>query len=160
MSEVFAGFVCGYTLAIISTPLLALQLLRLRAGSELFARLLPAGTSAVMLGVLLHGALFLFWTAAGIVLGLVLFAMRDAGGTLGSANAPFSLFVAGLALMLAAPVVIALPRLRRAAIVGAVLFLAVFGGLMPYMAGWTTFEAEEAPTERPGFSHAVAADEN
>ena len=74
MAEVFAGFVSGYTLAIVSTPVLAVQLLRLRAGSELFARLLPAGTNAVMLAVLLHGALFLFWTAAGIALGLVLFA--------------------------------------------------------------------------------------
>ena len=156
MSEVFAGFVCGYALALLSTPLLAILLIQLRARSELLLRLLPAGSSAVGVGVLLHGGLFFFWTAIGLVLGLVLFALRDSAGALGSANAPFTLFVAGLALALSAPFVVALPRLRQAAFVGAVLFLLVFGWLMPHMAGWTTFERNHTrpPPEPSDISHA------
>lgn len=141
MAEVFAGFVAGYALALLSTPLLALTLLRLRAESELVARLLPAGVSAISLSVLLHGALFLFWTGLGIVLGLVLLALRDAEGALGSANAPFSLFVAGLTLALVAPLAIAVRPIRQASILYALLVLAVFGWLMPYIAEWSTFES-------------------
>lgn len=139
MAEVFAGFVAGYVLALVSTPLLAVVLVRLRAGGGLLAQLLPPGVSAVSVGVLLHGALFLAWTALGIILGLVLLAMRDAGGGMGSANAAFTLFVAGLVLALAAPIAIALPPLRRAAIICALVAVGVFGWLMPYLAEWSTF---------------------
>ena len=143
MAEVFAGFVCGYLLALISTPLLAIVLLRLRTGSELLGRLLPPGVSALSLSVLLHGALFLFWTAAGILLGLVLLAMGDAGDAVGSLNPPFSLFVAGLTLALAAPVVIVLRAVRRPALICAVAAVLVFGWLMPYMAEWSNFDGDE-----------------
>jgi hypothetical protein len=140
LGEVFAGFVCGYILALVSTPLLAMVLLRLRAGNELLARLLPPGVSVISLSVLLHGALFLFWTAAGILLGLILLAMDDAGAAVGSKNAAFSLFVAGLVLALAAPVVIVLRPLRRAGLVCAIAAMLVFGWLMPYMAEWSNFD--------------------
>jgi hypothetical protein len=143
VGEVFAGFVCGYILALVSTPLLAMVLLRLRSGSELFARLLPPGVSALSLSVLLHGALFMFWTAVGILLGLILLAMEDAGAAAGSRNAAYSLFVAGLVLALAAPVVIAVRPLRQMGLVCAVAALVVFGWLMPYMAEWSNFEREE-----------------
>lgn len=158
MAEVFAGVVCGYALALLTTPLLAITLLRLRASGGLLARLLPTGASALPVSVLLHGALFLFWTALGIVLGLVLLAMRGADGALGSANAPFSLFVAGLTLAVSAPVIIALPRLRRPALIGALLVLAVFGWLMPHMAGWTTFGSGEPVRERSDVYQAAGAD--
>jgi len=140
MAEVFAGFVAGYILALLSTPLLALTLLRLRAKGGVLARLLPAGVSALSLGVLLHGALFLFWTALGIVLGLVLLAMRGAEGALGSLNGPFTLFVAALALALVAPAAIALPGLRRVAVLCGLASVFVFGWLMPYLARWSSFD--------------------
>jgi hypothetical protein len=140
VAEVFAGFVCGYILALLSTPLLALMLLRLRAGSELFQRLLPPGVSALGLSVLLHGGLFLFWTAVGMLLGLVLLAMEGEGGALGSLNGPFSLFVVGVVLAFAAPVIVVARRARQLAIACVVGVVVVFGWLMPYMAEWSSFD--------------------
>lgn len=149
MGEVFAGFVCGYIVALFSTPLAAILLVKLRTGSELMARLLPAGVSMVSLGVILHGGLFLFWTAAGILLGLVLLAMGEQDTELGSANPPFSLFVSGLTLAISAPLVALLPRFRAGALIGAVIVVAIFGWLMPHMAGWTSFEPPpDGPQER------------
>lgn len=141
MAEVFAGFVAGYALALLWTPVLAVLLLRLRAGGGLLGRLLPAGVSPLGLSVLLHGALFLFWTGAGILLGLVLYGMRGAGGALGSLNGPYTLFVAGLTLALSAPVLIAVPALRLPVLLLSLAFLIVFGWLMPYLAEWSTFES-------------------
>jgi hypothetical protein len=103
--------------------------------------LFPAGVSIVSLGVLLHGALFLFWTGLGIVLGLVLLAMRDADGALGSRNAPFSLFVAGVTFALVAPIAIAVRPLRQMSLLCALFVLLIFGWLMPYLAEWSTFES-------------------
>jgi len=132
--EVFAGFLCGYVLALISTPLLAVGLLRLRGESALLGRLLPPGVSAVGLSVLLHTALFFTCTAIGIVLGLLLLAMKGGPGALGSANTPFTLFVAGLTLAVIAPVAIVVRPLRASALGGGLVVLIVFGWLMPYLA--------------------------
>jgi hypothetical protein len=140
VGEVFAGFVCGYVLALASTPLLALLFVRLSASNELMQRLFPAGASTLSLGVILHGALFFFWTAVGIVLGLVLLAMEDAGAVAGSPNGAFTLFVAGLTLAVVAPIAVISARIRPAALLGALLVVAVFGWLMPHMAGWSRFE--------------------
>ncbi len=134
MPEVFAGFLCGYVLALISTPLLAVGLLRLRGESALLGRLLPPGVSAVGLSVLLHTALFFTCTAIGIVLGLLLLAMKGGPGALGSANTPFTLFVAGLTLAVIAPVAIVVRPLRASALGGGLVVLIVFGWLMPYLA--------------------------
>ena len=150
MEEVFAGFVCGYILALLTTPLLAVQLVRLRAGSELLGRLLPAGVPAVGLAVILHGGLFLFWTAAGMLLGLLLLAMGDTDPLAGSAHPAFSLFVLGLTFLVTAPVIVLLARLRLAVIVLTLAVVGVFGWLMPHMAGWTDF-SKPAPPPRPHY---------
>jgi hypothetical protein len=139
LAEVFAGFVCGYLLALLTAPLLALHLFRARASDGLVARMLPVGTSPIALVVVLHGVLFLLWTGAGLILGMVLFAMRDSGGALGSPNGPFTLFVAALTLMLASPFVVVMARLREVVVPMAVAALLVFGWLMPHLAGWTKF---------------------
>jgi hypothetical protein len=121
-------------------------LVKLRGDSEVMMRLLPAGTSAVGLGVIVHGGLFLFWTAAGILLGLVLLAMGDTNTALGSAHPPFSLFVFGLTLAVGAPLIVLLPRLRSEALLATLLVVLIFGWLMPHMAGWSNFEP---PPEEP-----------
>lgn len=158
MAEVFAGFLCGYTVALFLTPVVAVLLMRWRAGGGLIARLIPAQTSTLGIGVLLHGALFLFWTCAGIVLGLLLLLMEGGGEALGSLNAPFTLFVAGLVLAFSAPVIIVLPRLRVATAVAAIVTLVAFGWLMPYMATWTRFdEAPPKPRERYEVYHVQVA---
>jgi hypothetical protein len=141
VAEVFGGFVTGYAMAVISTPLLSFWLVRLRLESALMAKLLPEGTSAVGLSVILHGALALFWTGIGLVLGLVLYGMRDAGEALGSLNGPYTLFVAALFVALGAPLVGLVPPLRRMLVSGIVLAIIVFGWLTPYLAEWSSFDS-------------------
>jgi hypothetical protein len=132
--------VTGYGMAVLSTPLMSIWLVRLRMESALMAKLLPEGASAVSLSVILHGALAMFWTGVGLILGLVLFGMRGADEALGSLNAPYTLFVAGLFVALGAPVVALLPPLRRLTMPGIALAIVVFGWLTPYLAEWSTFE--------------------
>jgi hypothetical protein len=141
VAEVFAGFVTGYGVALITTPLFSVWLVRLRVESPLMQRLLPEGANAVSVSVILHGALALFWTGVGLLLGLVLFGMRDAGEALGSLNGPYTLFVAALFAALGAPVVALLPSLRRVTLSGLVLAILLFGWLTPYLAEWSTFES-------------------
>jgi hypothetical protein len=137
VAEVFAGFIAGYALAVITTPMLSFLLIRLRLESDLMGRLLPEGTSAVGLSVLLHGGLALFWTAMGILLGLVLYAMRDAGGALGSLNGPYTLFVAAIFVMIGAPLFTFIAPARRLVATSVALAILVFGWLTPYLAEWS-----------------------
>jgi hypothetical protein len=141
VAEVFAGFVTGYGMAVFTTPLMSVLLIKLRMESALMARLLPEGTTATSMSVLLHGALALFWTCIGLVLGLVLFGMRGAGEALGSLNGAYTLFVAGLFVAIGAPLVALLPPLRRQAVAGIVLAIVVFGWLTPYLAEWSHFDS-------------------
>jgi hypothetical protein len=140
VAEVFAGFVAGYLLALISTPLLAFGLIRLRSSSALLARLLPEGVTAVPLAVLVHMAMFFFWTGLGILLGLLLLGMDGSGAALGSLNGAYTLFVVGLTLMLITPVAAILKSIRPAMIASGVLIILVFGWLMPHLAEWSAFD--------------------
>jgi hypothetical protein len=142
MAEVFAGFLCGYISALVLTPFLALGLLRMRASSVVLARLLPAGTPAVGLMVILHTGLAMFWTGAGLLLGLVLKAMNSGHPVhfLLSRNVAFSLFVAGLVIAAVAPVALMSARHRHMVLISGGLVVLVFGWLMPYLAAWSTFE--------------------
>jgi hypothetical protein len=139
LAEVFSGFICGFVLSLIMAPLLALMLVRMRVTSPIMARLLPPGVSAMTLTLTLHFALFFFWTAWGILFGLLLLAMRGNGAALGSANAPFSLMVAALTLMISAPFAIVIVPWRRSIIGAALLVIVIFGWLLPNMATWTRF---------------------
>ena len=94
----------------------------------------------VAVAMLIHGALTFVLTAFGIVFGLVLLAMEDADGGFGSANWPFTLFVGALTLAAVAPMFALLRPLRRMIAGYAVLFVAVFGWLMPYLAEWSKFD--------------------
>jgi hypothetical protein len=147
MAEIFAGFVAGYALALISTPLLAITLVRLRGSSPLLAQLLPEGVTAVPLAVIVHMTMFFFWTALGMLLGLLLLGMHDSGGAVGSLNGPYTLFVAALTLMLVAPIAAIVRPLRSATLVAGVLVVLIFGWLMPYLAEWSAFDS--APPQRP-----------
>jgi hypothetical protein len=140
VGEVFSGFVLGFALAVISTPLLSIMLLRMRTNSVLLGRMVPVESSAVGFGVVLHGALLLGWTMFGMILGLILLALEDAGAALGSPNAPYSLFVLTITLAVVAPIIVLLPSLRVPGIVGFMVVVLVFGWLMPYMAGWSRFD--------------------
>jgi hypothetical protein len=141
MAEVFAGFVAGYLLALLSTPFFAVLMFRLRARSELLRRLLPAESNVVAVAMLLHGGLTLTLTAVGIVLGLILLAMEDGEAGAGSLNWPYTLLVAAMILAIVAPVFAVVRPLRRVIATGALLGLAVFGWLMPYLADWSKFDS-------------------
>ncbi|HEX5369517.1 MAG TPA: hypothetical protein VFY10_08905, partial [Dehalococcoidia bacterium] len=103
------------------------------------ARILPEGSSVVGLSVILHGAMILFWTGIGLILGMLLIAMRHSGGGAGSLNFAFSLFVAGLLLAIFAPVYLLLAPLRRYVLLYGLTVLVVLGWLLPYLAKWSTF---------------------
>jgi hypothetical protein len=90
--------------------------------------------------MLLHGMLTFALTLLGLILGLVLLAMKDADGGLGSLNWPFTLFVAALTLAGVAPVFAIFWPFRVAIAAYTVLFVAVFGWLMPYLAEWSKFD--------------------
>ncbi|MGB2694800.1 MAG: hypothetical protein WBD55_06380, partial [Dehalococcoidia bacterium] len=95
MAEALAGFVCGYALAIVLTPVVAIALVRARANSALLGQVLPEGTSFAALSVVLHVFGVLTLTALGLVLGLALAGLEDrnpAGG-LGSPNGAFTILV-------------------------------------------------------------------
>jgi hypothetical protein len=139
LGEVFAGFIAGFIVALVATPILAITLLRMRTGSELLARLMPAETPVAGIAVLLHGALTLLWTGLGIILGLVLLAMRDMAAGLGSPNGVFTVLVVGVSLSIFAPVAALLSSLRRQVIAFALVVIPVYGWLMPYMAEWSRF---------------------
>ena len=141
MGEVFAGFVCGYILAILGAPLMALTMVRMRTGSPLIQRLMPPGTSMVAFTVVLHGALIFACTGAGLFLGLLLLAMKDAGAGLGSPNFAFTLFVLGATAVVFAPLAALLARFRRPLLATALVVMLLFGWLMPYMAQWSKFSS-------------------
>jgi hypothetical protein len=140
VSQVFAGFVAGYGLALLTTPLLAYLMFRARAGSEVLTRIFPSEAPMVAIAMLIHGALTFVLTALGLVLGLVLLAMEDADGAAGSLNWPFTLFVAALTLAAVAPIFALIRPLRRGIAAYTLLFVAVFGWLMPYLADWSKFD--------------------
>ena len=138
MSEVFAGFICGYGLALVSAPLLAFALLRLRPRLPLLARAVPEQVPVVALTVVLFSFTFLVWTGLGIVLGLILMAFEDRmpEGGLGSPSLGFTLLIIFTTAVAFTPVAVMLRSRRRYVIASAVVFLGVFGWLMPYLAQW------------------------
>jgi hypothetical protein len=146
MGEVFAGFVCGFALSLLSAPLLAYLLLQMRGSNPALARLLPEGTNTVALAMTVQFALFFFWTGLGIILGLVLLASNGiTGAAIGLKNPLFTLIVFSAAFGLSAPLALVISAWwRQIVFVGVASFL-LFGFLMPYMAGWSKFDAPPKP---------------
>lgn len=135
MAEVFAGFVCGYGLALAVTPLLAIALIRARVGSPLLQRLAPPETNLLALSMVLHTFAFFALTLVGLVLGLMLHGIEDqhpAGG-LGSPNGVFTALIIAIAAIAVVPIAIALPRQRAVLLIGGTVFAITFGWLMPYL---------------------------
>lgn len=135
MAAVFAGFVAGYALALVAGPVAAIALVASNDRSQLAQRIAPPGTSVIALSVVLHFAAIIVFTAIGIVLGMALAgidARRPEGG-LGSPNVVYTLLVVALAAVIFIPPVAA-PALRRYSLGGAVIFAAVFGWGMPWLA--------------------------
>lgn len=135
MREVFAGFVTGYALSLLAAPIGAIALIRSNDRSGFAQRFAPRGTNVVALSVVLHLVAILVLTAVGMVLGLSLHGLeqrRPAGG-LGSPNAIYTIAVIALTAVIFLPSM-AVPMVRRVAVVSAMIFAASFGWATPWLA--------------------------
>ena len=138
MAEVLAGFVCGYGLALVLTPVAAVALVRARVNSPLLRQVVPEGTSLVAVSVIFHGFAIFALTALGIVLGLILGGLEDRSpsGGLGSPNGAFTGLVLAVTAIAVGPMAVVVPRLRLPLLAGGLLFVGLFGWLMPYLSLW------------------------
>jgi hypothetical protein len=139
MSEVLAGFICGYVLALVSAPLVAVLIMRLRARVPRLALAVPEQVPVVALTVVLFWFTFLLWTGLGIVLGLILMGLEDRApeSGLGSPSFAFTLIIVLASAAAFTPPAVVLRSGRRYVVVAALVFLGVFGWLMPYLAQWS-----------------------
>jgi hypothetical protein len=135
VASVFAGFVVGYALALVGGPLAAVLIVRSNHRSGVAQRIAPPGTSVIALSVVLHFAAILLLTALGLVLGMALHALeaRRPEGGLGSPNLLYTLLVVAIAAVLVIPT-LAVPAVRKFALAAALVLLAAFGWLMPWVA--------------------------
>lgn len=135
MAEAFAGFICGFALALLATPVLALALVRGRVSSPFIQRALPEGTNLVALSILLHTFLLLALTAIGMLLGLLLWGLEDnrPDGGLGSPNRVFTIVILATAAIAVLPLAVVLRRQRVALLGAGAVFAITFGWLMPYL---------------------------
>lgn len=135
MAEALAGFVCGYALAIVLTPVVAIALVRARANSALLGQVLPEGTSFAALSVVLHVFGVLTLTALGLVLGLALAGLeeRNPAGRLGSPNGAFTILVLAITAIAVLPMAVVMRRARLPLLAVGLVFVLVFGWIMPYL---------------------------
>ena len=162
MAEVFAGFVCGFFLSLITAPIMAVTLLRMRTTSPLLARMLPEGVNPVAVTVVLQLGLVFFWTGAGVIFGLLLLAMDGLGDSApGIKNPPYTLLVLSFVLAIAGPSALLFSAWWRQIVGGAVISFLVFGALMPYMAEWSKFDDAQPEENRPyqAPTHVLAGEE-
>ena len=138
MSEVLAGLVCGYILALVSTPLIAIAMTRARPQAPWLAIAVPEQVPVAALTVVLFWFTFLLWTAVGMVFGLILAGFEDRvpEGGLGSPSLAFTLFVIIWSVVAFVPPALLLKTWRRHVVGAAVVFTVLFGWFMPYLAQW------------------------
>ena len=138
MAEALAGLLCGYGLALIVTPAATIALVRARRSSPLLRQVMPQGTSLIAVSVILHGFALLTLTALGMLLGLLLAGLEDArpAGGLGSPNRAFTAFVRLSGAIAVGPLAFLVPRLRLPLLAAGLLFVGLFGWLMPYLSLW------------------------
>jgi hypothetical protein len=135
VAEIFSGIVCGYALALIATPVAAVAMIRARVQSEWLRRIVPEETPLLAWSLVLHTFWFLMLTAAGMILGMLLYGIerRHPAGGLGSPNAIFTLVVIAISAIAVLPLAAVLPRWRAALLASALVFAVTFGWVMPYV---------------------------
>ena len=135
MAHVFAGFVVGFAISIAIAPLGAWMLISSNDRSGFAQRLAPPGTNFVALSVVLHLVAILTFTAAGMILGMILMALEDRrpNGGLGSPNVAFTLIVVALTAVAFIPLTV-VTAVRRYVVIAGVVFAALFGWAMPWLA--------------------------
>lgn len=135
MPEVFAGFVVGYAVSLIIAPGAAILLIRSNTRTGFAQRMAPPGTNVVALSMVLHLVAVLVFTAIGMIFGMALAGIDDRrpDGGLGSPNIVFTFLVVATTAVFVIPLLL-LPTMRKHAIAGAVVFAALFGWAMPWLA--------------------------
>ena len=142
MAEVMAGFVCGFALSIIATPVAAIASIRARATSPRMRQVVPEGTNLFALAVVINLFLVVVLTAIGLLLGLLLAGIEDGSpeGGLGSPNRVFTAFILVATAIAVLPLAVASARFRVLLIAGGLVFVATFAWFMPYLASWSPIE--------------------
>jgi hypothetical protein len=135
VAEAFSGFICGYALAVIATPIAAIALVRQRVQSEALRRILPPDSPMVAWSLILHTGWIIMFTAIGMLLGLLLHGAerRHPAGGLGSPNAIFTIVVIAMAAIAVLPLAAVVPRWRVPLLASALVFAVTFGWIMPYL---------------------------
>ncbi len=138
-----AGFICGFALSVLVTPVAAIAIVRARGTSPLMRQIVPEGTSMIAVSVIINLFAVLTFTAIGLLLGLLLSGMESSkpAGGLGSPNRIFTAFILITAIMAVLPISIASPRLRAPMLAGGLVFVATFAWFMPYLASWAPIES-------------------
>jgi len=135
MAQVFAGFVVGYALALVLGPAAAIAIVANNRRTGLAQRIAPPGTNVIALSVVLHVAAIIVLTMVGLVLGMVLAGLDDRRpeGGLASPNLAYTAIVLAMTAVGVIPT-LAVPAVRRWAILAAVLFALSFGWALPWLA--------------------------
>src|SRR4030042_4484727 len=134
MAEVFAGFVCGYAVALIFTPVVALTLVNARSRVPYLAKAIAPNISAAALTVPISLFAFLIWTAIGMVLGLLYRGAEQniAQGGLGSPHLLFTALMVSFGASALVLIALGLRRLRWQVLAMGVAFVGGFGWGMAY----------------------------
>jgi hypothetical protein len=135
VEAVIAGWVCGYSMSILST--FALVYLGWRATDMgIFARWFPEGTSMLALAVLGSVGTFFIWTMAGMILGSAyeVLELKTSRGILFAPSAAFLIGMTAFALMPLPFLALVWPRSWWLWVAMSAAFLALFGWTMPILA--------------------------
>ena len=134
MEQVFAGFLVGFAYSIIVAPFIAFGIVRSSRDTGLADRFALGQTNTVALAIVLQMFLFFVLTAVGMVLGLALAGIEEerSDSGLASPNAAYTLLVLALTAVVFLPLLL-LPS-RAYVIAFAVLFAALFGWAVPWLA--------------------------
>lgn len=135
MPQAFAGFICGFALSILYSPIAAWALVQAAGQSAAARRVVPEQTNFLALTMVLHLIAVLLLTALGMLLGLALLGLDDRrpGSGLGSPNVAFTVLVLAVTAAAFLPLVLLAP-VRRYVAPCAIVFAAVFGWAMPWLA--------------------------
>jgi hypothetical protein len=131
---IFAGAICGYVMALLSSLLLAGSLTRGAAGEGVVRRFVAPTLSVPIVAVGVFTLGFFAWPALGAVLGAAYGAAGEGTQALGSPNIYFSLAVAVVTAPQAAVVCLLAGRVEAAVVALAASFVVAFGWAMPILA--------------------------
>lgn len=136
MEAVVAGWLMGYAMAMASTAALIFLLTRIRDAAAIQHWVAPEVPGALLAVPIVLGTV-IGWTMVGIVLGSLYRVAGFAGepGALGSPSLVFTIIVIALAWFPLPPLVVFARRYWWLWVAMSLLFVALFGWVMPLLAG-------------------------